>query len=105
MRRRPPRSTPLYSSAASDVYKRQDLDGEVHAAEAPGNLVAVPRRRQARVDPKTLELGPDAEDVLGHSDVAPAGRPGQPRVAGLAEPRRRRAVGELAVHVRLDLVD
>src|SRR5660398_18089 len=25
MIRRPPRSTPLYSSAASDVYKRQDL--------------------------------------------------------------------------------
>src|SRR5660397_222266 len=28
MRRRPPRSTPLYSSAASDVYKRQ-----VHTAQ------------------------------------------------------------------------
>ena len=26
MIRRPPRSTPLYSSAASDVYKRQHLD-------------------------------------------------------------------------------
>ena len=26
MIRRPPRSTPLYSSAASDVYKRQDYD-------------------------------------------------------------------------------
>src|SRR5665647_3319120 len=26
MIRRPPRSTPLYSSAASDVYKRQGLD-------------------------------------------------------------------------------
>src|SRR5660397_134167 len=26
MIRRPPRSTPLYSSAASDVYKRQDMD-------------------------------------------------------------------------------
>ena len=26
MIRRPPRSTPLYSSAASDVYKRQDQD-------------------------------------------------------------------------------
>ena len=26
MIRRPPRSTPLYSSAASDVYKRQDID-------------------------------------------------------------------------------
>src|SRR5660397_224316 len=28
MRRRPPRSTPLYSSAASDVYKRQPSDGD-----------------------------------------------------------------------------
>src|SRR5674476_1126957 len=27
MIRRPPRSTPLYSSAASDVYKRQVLEG------------------------------------------------------------------------------
>ena len=27
MIRRPPRSTPLYSSAASDVYKRQDVVG------------------------------------------------------------------------------
>ncbi|GAB5798052.1 hypothetical protein JMUB7524_27190 [Staphylococcus aureus] len=27
MIRRPPRSTPLYSSAASDVYKRQNLAG------------------------------------------------------------------------------
>src|SRR5660397_126551 len=26
MIRRPPRSTPLYSSAASDVYKRQDVE-------------------------------------------------------------------------------
>src|SRR5674476_622298 len=35
MIRRPPRSTPLYSSAASDVYKRQDLQrGEVHRATA-----------------------------------------------------------------------
>ena len=28
MIRRPPRSTPLYSSAASDVYKRQGLGGK-----------------------------------------------------------------------------
>ena len=28
MIRRPPRSTPLYSSAASDVYKRQELGYE-----------------------------------------------------------------------------
>eukprot|EP00826_Nyctotherus_ovalis_P005506 TRINITY_DN11247_c0_g1_i17.p1 TRINITY_DN11247_c0_g1~~TRINITY_DN11247_c0_g1_i17.p1 ORF type:complete len:234 (+),score=37.80 TRINITY_DN11247_c0_g1_i17:25-702(+) len=30
MIRRPPRSTPLYSSAASDVYKRQVLNNEEH---------------------------------------------------------------------------
>src|SRR5450759_2091753 len=34
MIRRPPRSTPLYSSAASDVYKRQ-VFGEVGAALTP----------------------------------------------------------------------
>ena len=32
MIRRPPRSTPLYSSAASDVYKRQTLDREADSA-------------------------------------------------------------------------
>src|SRR5660397_298260 len=40
MIRRPPRSTPLYSSAASDVYKRQDvLDVAGRLALAP-DLVA-----------------------------------------------------------------
>ena len=34
MIRRPPRSTPLYSSAASDVYKRQ-----VQGTEAPRNII------------------------------------------------------------------
>ena len=32
MKRRPPRSTPLYSSAASDVYKRQVLRSKIHRA-------------------------------------------------------------------------
>src|SRR5660397_5439 len=43
MIRRPPRSTPLYSSAASDVYKRQALPGlvrpvtdEIHFGERVG---------------------------------------------------------------------
>ena len=36
MIRRPPRSTPLYSSAASDVYKRQTVNGTV--GEALGKL-------------------------------------------------------------------
>src|SRR5660397_29570 len=30
MIRRPPRSTPLYSSAASDVYKRQSVNDQCH---------------------------------------------------------------------------
>src|SRR5674476_205940 len=36
MIRRPPRSTPLYSSAASDVYKRQDHTGD-HIQRALAN--------------------------------------------------------------------
>src|SRR5450759_5604076 len=38
MIRRPPRSTPLYSSAASDVYKRQGIvDPEPDRSEDPGS--------------------------------------------------------------------
>ena len=37
MRRRPPRSTPLYSSAASDVYKRQAEDS-FYLVSAGANL-------------------------------------------------------------------
>src|SRR5660398_165093 len=36
MIRRPPRSTPLYSSAASDVYKRQEVDGGYREARVEG---------------------------------------------------------------------
>src|SRR5450759_2747095 len=36
MIRRPPRSTPLYSSAASDVYKRQRAGSAARPAPAPG---------------------------------------------------------------------
>src|SRR5674476_1696368 len=64
MIRRPPRSTPLYSSAASDVYKRQDqsleqlLLGGLRVLEVPlhtvGDLTQVVRwdvRRHADGDP------------------------------------------------------
>src|SRR5674476_1638094 len=39
MIRRPPRSTPLYSSAASDVYKRQVLDHDAAVDLAVLHLV------------------------------------------------------------------
>src|SRR5660397_279662 len=38
MIRRPPRSTPLYSSAASDVYKRQDRGGQDQTFRLPAFL-------------------------------------------------------------------
>ena len=47
MIRRPPRSTPLYSSAASDVYKRQDLiplakfEGEINSALILNNGILI----------------------------------------------------------------
>src|SRR5674476_1680015 len=59
MIRRPPRSTPLYSSAASDVYKRQ-----AHAArdERRGPRTVVDRRAKARADapfgPPQRQVGP-----------------------------------------------
>src|SRR5665647_3243281 len=40
MIRRPPRSTPLYSSAASDVYKRQDLIVMRHPLEGSARYAA-----------------------------------------------------------------
>ena len=57
MIRRPPRSTPLYSSAASDVYKRQDIRGPrrleagrwcERGAERNRQRVDAGRRRHAR---------------------------------------------------------
>src|SRR5660397_134924 len=41
MIRRPPRSTPLYSSAASDVYKRQEFSPAVEERAARGDLTVL----------------------------------------------------------------
>src|SRR5660398_150622 len=60
MIRRPPRSTPLYSSAASDVYKRQGqlVRGDVvgdrgapHLAVRAGGLEVGPIAAHAQRDP------------------------------------------------------
>ena len=50
MIRRPPRSTPLYSSAASDVYKRQGVDAaDRHAARQHLHELAQPLHRDAPI--------------------------------------------------------
>src|SRR5660397_125999 len=60
MIRRPPRSTPLYSSAASDVYKRQeahDVDRGVLGGQPPDELLPLgvglsgQRRDRDRIPP------------------------------------------------------
>src|SRR3546814_2286891 len=43
MIRRPPRSTPLYSSAASDVYKRQ-LYARLHSSLASPSMLPAPTK-------------------------------------------------------------
>src|SRR5660397_108458 len=58
MIRRPPRSTPLYSSAASDVYKRQLFELPVTAA-----LASHPRRARRRAVPLVPGLGRREEEV------------------------------------------
>ena len=67
MIRRPPRSTPLYSSAASDVYKRQALHGA--EVECVGGVVCVAAGKPCDVSPReqsqcarvsrTTDLPPD----------------------------------------------
>src|SRR5450759_1150299 len=55
MIRRPPRSTPLYSSAASDVYKRQQ--SEYEWAQHVGS---VGRAREKGLEPIAIAQGPTA---------------------------------------------
>ena len=56
MMRRPPRSTPLYSSAASDVYKRQDYRvGAVHVS-AKGKKIIQQMVKGKKVDAESSGL-------------------------------------------------
>src|SRR5450759_2106726 len=59
MIRRPPRSTPLYSSAASDVYKRQLLRQGV-----PSNRMRIVRRVHLRYD------GTDSALIVDFGSIA-----------------------------------
>src|SRR5660397_269708 len=64
MIRRPPRSTPLYSSAASDVYKRQIVD----PARVLGNLLTDASPDMMRHLLQTMInalLSADADAVVG----------------------------------------
>src|SRR5660397_93258 len=64
MIRRPPRSTPLYSSAASDVYKRQRVD----AAEPVRRRADLARDRIRELAPDATRVDDARGDASGHDD-------------------------------------
>src|SRR5660397_271278 len=71
MIRRPPRSTPLYSSAASDVYKRQDrLRGAVLLGVDRDHI----RRALARHAPEVPVIVVDSTDTGAMDEVVRAAR-------------------------------
>src|SRR5450759_1087600 len=92
MIRRPPRSTPLYSSAASDVYKRQ-LQFRTVPQVVPAHLEAGPQgasRNQGRL------RGPRGRRPAGGRDLRARLRRGrQPpeRARGTAQPPRSERAG------------
>ena len=88
MIRRPPRSTPLYSSAASDVYKRQvDIDLRIKISgesfvTAPGelsNLVRAAVQVETNIVPELSTTGgtSDARFIKNHCPVVEFGLVGQ----------------------------
>src|SRR5660397_231352 len=80
MIRRPPRSTPLYSSAASDVYKRQapagpDASVAPRAARRPTAIAGPPpdprRHRCPRCRPALPAPPPGSTNVPAAANVSP----------------------------------
>src|SRR5665647_2304855 len=77
MIRRPPRSTPLYSSAASDVYKRQvQGNGETHPRDVPlealQQAVVAPAGGDRQADARRVGLEDDAavvREVLVEAEI------------------------------------
>src|SRR5450759_5608390 len=113
MSRRPPRSTPLYSSAASDVYKRQliadlikehEAKGTLHHGDGPyvpppattttlrfpSKLIGLPGGTFLVADAghhRLVELAADGETLLRAIGTGERGRAdGGPATAQLAEP-------------------
>src|SRR5660397_36399 len=86
MIRPPPRSTPLYSSAASDVYKRQ---GECHPPHAPRlrSLQALPRARFPRATTRSESERAGVPGVTGVWAHEAGSGPAHPAV-GWEENRR-----------------
>src|SRR5665647_3091944 len=92
MIRRPPRSTPLYSSAASDVYKRQarHLAAHLRLAAGIGRIeLELDRVVAARDHPDAVARDPVERVIAG------VGQPAVGRSAGELEQgeQRRAAVG------------
>src|SRR5450759_3809657 len=94
MIRRPPRSTPLYSSAASDVYKRQPQGYPAAAPLVTGNCDAEEPGRVVPADrPQPLVPQPHPGEYVelvgvGIRDVREVGAEQDP-VAEVGQPRHQ----------------
>ena len=80
-------------------------DVELLAAETLLHLKAVPGVRDGREDGDAVRIRADAADALGAADHDGRGRAGEPVYMGTSLERRRLALGELAVYIRLEHAD
>src|SRR5660398_329805 len=92
MIRRPPRSTPLYSSAASDVYKRQtpesllsDADAAMYLAKRHGRARATRLTPQLRAEQlNRIQLEQGLQHALEQGQLTLAYQPIYPLTGGPA---------------------
>ena len=65
MIRRPPRSTPLYSSAASDVYKRQIVEAIKKVGDAGGYTYVMEATMMLYSGPSAVDITAQVKKQLG----------------------------------------
>src|SRR5674476_1693191 len=104
MRRRPPRSTPLYSSAASDVYKRQLVNVLIADRESVRPIEG--RKAHERLvhhDAERVEIAPSIDELshrlLGTHVVRRAHRTTARGEAAVKARRRDAEVGDERVAI------
>src|SRR5665647_3962673 len=90
MRRRPPRSTPLYSSAASDVYKRQSQGRPSPSTEAgrPADVARPQKHSHAACDAsRSIRVSPATDSIAVGNEPTVSGRIAPKRITVVADPR------------------
>src|SRR5660397_161537 len=109
MIRRPPRSTPLYSSAASDVYKRQEpvedhhIIHPVQELRLEGGLHGLHHPRSHIFLGEVGVQNPLTADVAGHDDHSVPEADGA--TVAVCQPSLIKNLQQDIEHVRMGLLD